>query len=854
MKLDDFLHTLRRSKDIAPLTTAWRTLPARPALFEPLPPGLDPRLADMLTAQGIRQPYTHQAEAIEQVLLGANVVVVTPTASGKTLCYNLPVLHSLIENRDACALYLFPTKALAHDQLETLTHSIEYLQLQVVAAAYDGDTPRSRRSAIRRNARVVVSNPDMLHIGILPNHIGWREFLSHLRYIVIDEMHAYRGIFGSHVANVIRRLKRLCSFYGSHPQFICCSATIANPAQLATRIVEEPVALVMQNGAPRGQRHMVFINPPVTDERLGLRRPALHQARDLAGMLLQAGVQTVVFVRSRRAVERLILALRRDARRRGFQPESIRGYRAGYLPHERRAIEAGLRSGEVRLVVATNALELGVDIGGMAACVMVGYPGTIASTWQQAGRAGRGLETSVAFMIASDSPLDQYIVTHPDYVLGRSHEHALINPDNLHLLLSHIPCAVTELPFETNETFGNEDTQEILRYLQENGVVRHAGDRWFVTGGQSPAADISLRSADPHNVSVVTCDAAGQQVIGHLERSSAPMWVHQGAIYMHEGGQYSVSGLDWEAGIAQVEPVVVDYFTQASVSTRISIQRVFEKSEYLDITLSLGEVLLTRKATRYRKLRLGTLEHLGWGQIDLPEQQVLASGCWLVLQTDLIERLRQEGWWTGEQVESRGPNWPQQRDLARARDNSRCRQCGAVERAGRQHDVHHVRPFREFNWSPGQNDNYLQANHLENLITLCTACHRQAEGQVAVQSTLSGVARVLGHVIPLLLMCDPRDVSLHSELKSPEMKRPTLYVTESIPGGVGLSDQVYNLFDELLAQAIELVSDCSCQNGCPSCVGAAATGLPRAKKQVLRLLREIRDARGVTRGPPAQGV
>jgi DEAD/DEAH box helicase domain-containing protein len=818
------------------LVTAWRSLPALPAHTADLPPDLDPRLGALLRAEGVEQLYTHQAQAVARALAGEHVVVVTPTASGKTWCYNLPVLHALLANDQARALYLFPTKALAHDQLEALRHAVAQLGLSAAVEAYDGDTPPARRAAIRRQARVIITNPDMLHVGILPNVIGWHELLTNLRYVVIDEMHAYRGIFGSHVANVLRRLERLCRFYGSAPQFICCSATIANPQQLASRLIEQPASLVTQNGAPRGERQFVLLNPPLTDARLGLRRPALQQAQDLALHLLQADVQSVVFVRSRREVERLVLALRRTAKRLEMPSEAVRGYRGGYLPRERRAIEAGLRSGQARLVVATTALELGVDIGGLEACVMVGYPGTIASTWQQAGRVGRGLASSAVWLIAGDTPLDQYVINHPDYLLGQGHEQALINPDNLHLLLSHLPCALRELPLADGERYGRENTHEILEYLQELGIARHVGGQWLNVQSGHPAAEVSLRSADPHSVSVVCAGSAPPELIGQLERAQAPLWVHEGAIYMHEGQQYAVQTLDWDGGLATVEPVEVDYFTQASSSTRIQIERTAEETRRGQASLALGEVLQTTRWTRYRKLRLSNLELLGWGPIDLPEQQLLAAACWLVLDDALVERLRQEGWWTGEQVQDRGPNWPQQRNLARQRDGHRCRWCGAGEMAGARHHVHHVRPFREFAWRPGENTNYALANDLDNLITLCPTCHRRAEQQVAVQSTLAGAGRVLSQIIPLALMCDPHDLSVQSEMLSPETKRPTLYLIESIPGGVGLSDDVYAHFANHLQRAADLVGACPCANGCPSCIGADAAAGPRAKEQVLRLL------------------
>ncbi|MBC7236491.1 MAG: DEAD/DEAH box helicase, partial [Chloroflexi bacterium] len=747
------LDELRADLEIAPQITAWRTLAPRPPSFAPPPAMLDERLLAALRERGIERLYSHQSQAVAQALAGRHVAIVTPTASGKTLCYNLPVLHCLLHHPQARALYLFPTKALAHDQLQTLRAYLQALRLSAVAEAYDGDTPQSRRAAIRRQARVVVSNPDMLHAGILPYHPQWAGFFHGLRYVVIDEMHTYRGIFGSHVANVLRRLRRICRFYGSEPQFICCSATIANPSQLAERLIEAPVSLVDETGAPQGERYLIFYNPPILDAQLGLRLNPLLEARRLIGRFLDRNMQTVIFCGSRLAVEQLLIYLREDAQRKGRDPNAICGYRGGYLAQERRAIEKGLRAGTVRAVVTTTALELGVDIGGLDVCIMVGYPGTIASTWQQAGRAGRGSRPSLAMLVASSSPLDQYIVKHPDYFFGQSPEHALLNPDNLYLLLRHLPCAAFELPFDESERFGSEELAPLLDLLATEGTLHRGKGRWLWVGGSYPAADVSLRSAEADNVRIVLEGDGPSQTIGQIDRGSAPRWVHEGAIYTHQGQQYLVSTLDWEGGLAYVRPVQVDYLTQASENTTIQIERVLEERQGATLALARGEVTLTRKVTSYRRLRLGTGEHLGWGDVDLPEQRMFTAAAWLMVPQHVVETLREAGWWVGDHVRDRGPNWPQQRDRARQRDGFRCQWCGAIERPGRQHHVHHLRPFREFDWRPGENDAYLYANRLENLITLCPACHQQAEQQVAVRGTLAGLGRVLSHLLPLFLMC-----------------------------------------------------------------------------------------------------
>ena len=838
--LAEVLDELRATGEVATRVTEWRVLAAREARYGPTPEALHPAVIELLARQGIERLYSHQSRAVAAALAGRSVAVCTPTASGKSLCYHLPVLDALLRDEASCALYLFPTKALGHDQLHALEGWTDALGLEGVAQAYDGDTPSGRRTRARADARVLVTNPDMLHVGILPYHTRWRRLLANLRYVVIDEMHHYRGVFGSHVANVLRRLQRLCRFYGNTPRYVCCSATIANPEELASRLTGQDVTVIDDNGAPSGERTFVLLNPPIVNAELGLRRPALMEARALANRLLARDVQSVVFASSRLRVELLLGYLRADAAAAGRPPEDVRGYRGGYLPATRREIEAGLRDGAVRGVVATNALELGVDIGGLDACVMVGYPGTIASTWQQAGRAGRGARPSAAFLVASSSPLDQYIVTHPAYLLGRSPEHALINPDNLALLLEHVQCALAELPIADGEAFGGDGLAEILAALEEAGLARHTRGRWFWASDRYPAAEVSLRATSPDAVTIVAEDEDGaRRTVGQLNRAAAPRLIHEGAIYLHEGQQYAVEALDWEAGIAQVRPVSVDYYTEASQSTRIAIERTLTEQHRTSYDLAVGEVLLTTRATGYRRLRLGSMEHLGWGDIDLPEQTLLTWACWLTIPEAVVERLRAAGLWTGEHVASRGPDWPRQRDLARQRDGYLCRWCGAPERPGRQHHVHHVTPFREFGWIAGENENYRQANRLSNLITLCPSCHRRAEEGVAVQSTLAGLGRVLGHLVPLYLMCDTRDVGIMTDVQAEQTGLPTAFFIDRVPAGIGLSEQVMALFDPLLHSAIELVRDCPCRAGCPSCIGPG--GEPQAKRQVLHLAETLLD-------------
>jgi DEAD/DEAH box helicase domain-containing protein len=777
---------------------------------------------------------------VEAALRGENVVVVTPTASGKTLCYNLPVLHALLDDPGARALYFFPTKALAQDQLHELGEFIAALGARISARTYDGDTPTSRRPAIRREARIVITNPDMLHMGILPHHTQWVDLFENLRYVVIDEIHAYRGVFGGHVTNVLRRLSRVCAFYRSRPQFLCASATIANPAEHAERLIEAPVTLVAEDGAPSGEKHFVFYNPPVVDPQLGIRRSALLEAQAVARRFLSEDMQTVVFARSRLAVEVLLTYLRDFAVGESRPPESVRGYRGGYLPDERRAIERGLRDGAVRGVVATNALELGVDIGQLSVCVMTGYPGTVASTWQQVGRAGRTTDVSAAVLVAGGSPLDQYIVTHPRFFFERSPEHALINPDNLVLLLNHLRCAAFELPFAEGEGFGRfANAEALLAFLAEEGVLIKSGGSWHWMSEGYPASDLGLRTGTAERFVVVTRDEYGDaRAIGEVDLFSAPNLIHEGAVYIHEGRQYLVERLDWDGRIAEARPVEVDYYTAASSSTDVRIIEVFEEAAERGARKAYGQVQVISRTTGFKKVKLYTHETLDWGEIDLPEQEMETTGYWFCLAEAVARQVASEGLVRFD-IGDRGPNWAEQRDRARGRDGFRCQSCGAPERPGRQHDVHHLRPFREFGYVPGQNARYVEANRLENLITLCSSCHRRAEAGQRVRSALAGLAYVLRHIAPLYLMCDPRNIGVFSEVRWRHTRAPTVCIYDDVPGGTGFSEHLFELHDELLTAAREVVTGCACQSGCPSCVGPSAEVGERAKANVLRLVQVI---------------
>ena len=871
MSLSEVLDALRQEAAFMRCVTSWQRVPAQSARTAPWPTRLAPHLIAAVRDCGIGQLYTHQAQAIQAALAGEHVVLATSTASGKTLAYNVPVLHTLLQDPAACALYLFPTKALAHDQISNLQSLISALQSPIAVRPYDGDTPSSHRPAIRREARILVTNPDMLHVGILPHNTRWARFFANLRYVVLDELHTYRGVFGGHVANVLRRLRRVCRFYGSDPCFMCASATIANPRDLAERLVEAPVTLMDDDGAPRGDKHFILYNPPLVDPQLGIRRSAALAAKDIAARFLQADVQTIVFARARLTTEVLLSYLRDSVAAAGGDPQAVQGYRGGYLPAERRSIERGLREGALRGVVATNALELGVDIGQLSACVMAGYPGTVASAWQQAGRAGRRAGRSAAVLVASALPLDQYLVAHPRYFFGQPVEHALLDPDNLAVIASHLTCAAFELPFEHGECFGDfGDARAVLDVLAEEGLVHRHDGRYTWIGEGYPAGSLSLRANTTDNVVIQevggtsTRLSAGTsarlsagasagfgtgapRVIGQMDRPSAPVLIHEGAVYLHGGATYVVEALDWEKGLARVRTAEVDYYTRASATTDVRVLEV-RRSDPLRPSVcssthrslahtpggvdgdrmnagtktirACGELLVTTRATGYRRIKRYTHEVLDWAPIDLPEQELRTMGYWLALPEGLTARLQEIG--VLPPPADYGPNWHAQRDAARARDGYRCQHCGAPERERRQHDVHHITPFRTFGYVPAVNDLYKLANRLENLITLCPACHRRVERARGGRGALGGLAYLLQNLAPLHLMCDPGDLGSAVQVRAPETGLPTITLYDRAPGGVGLSVRLYELHEELLEAALDVVRRCPCVSGCPGCVGPAS--------------------------------
>ncbi len=634
-ELDSFIDSISRDPQLNQRISHIEVIKEQKARFLDVPEGIHDALVKTLESLGVTRLYSHQVEAYKMLAEGKNIVVVTPTASGKTLCYNVPVIDALLKEENVRALYLFPTKALSHDQLEGLEHLLEALNRGFATFTYDGDTPKDIRKSVRERSSIVLSNPDMLHKAILPHHTKWMKLFSNLRFVVIDELHNYRGVFGSHVANVIRRMKRIARHYGSNPQFILSSATIANPSELAEKLIEAKVDCIDNSGAPQGRKYFVLWNPPVVDRDMGLRRNYITEAQLATERLVKRGVQVILFARSRLNVEILTSRLKEKYEKNPKMLGMIRGYRGGYLPNERREIEKALRNGEARVVVSTNALELGIDIGSLDAAVLAGYPGSIASTWQQAGRAGRKEKSSVVVLVASSAPLDQFLMNHPHYFFGSSPEKGLINPDNLLILLAHVKCAAFELPFQEGDQFGKEPLEEILSYLEEKGVLHRSGSQWFWTEDSYPADTFGLRNIPSENFVIVDRTGGRAKSIGEVDYTSAPMLLHDKAIYIHSGEQYHVDELNYEQRKAYVKKVSVNYYTDAIEYTKVKVLEDFDtKNE-----AHWGEVCVTKRVVGYKKIKLTTFENIGFGDVNLPENEMHTTCFWLTIEKGLLDNL-----------------------------------------------------------------------------------------------------------------------------------------------------------------------------------------------------------------------
>ncbi len=803
------------SRYVKPCLNADRTLHGREGTTEPFPEGLARELRGALEKRGIQQLYTHQAAAFRAARAGRSFVVATPTASGKSLCFHLPVAQALLEDRDARALYLYPTKALARDQEASLRELLGGAGIDSGAVVYDGDTPADARRTARERSGIIMTNPDMLHAGVLPHHTAWARTFQHLKFVVVDEMHMYKGVFGSHVANVLRRLIRVARFHGANPVVIGATATIGNPREHAARLFGRDLGdmeLLNESGAPSGERRVFLFNPPVVNEELGIRASYVKQAVFLATDLVKARVPTIIFGHSRNNVEVMLRYLRDAAAKERIPATSIMGYRGGYLPEQRREIEARLRAGDILAVVATNALELGIDIGELDAVICAGYPGSIAGVWQRFGRAGRRGDRSICVLVTSSTPLDQYLAREPEYLLGAPVEEARIDPDNVEVLVQHVKCAAFELPFRRGETFGGlgaEETADALGFLASHQVLHEANGTFHWAADSYPANDVSLRSIGWDNVVII--DVAKDVSFAEIDWRGAHTMLHEQAIYQHDGECWQVERFDYENHKAFVRKVAPDYYTDAMTYTQVS---VIEESAQSRLSAVLrtdgprergtsgaspmpwasgwGEVSVVEKVVGYKKIKFFTHENAGYGDVRLPEMQMHTTAFWLTVPE---ERVRSY-------------------------------------------------PY----------------------------------GRAAAISGLRGLGGALETVATLALMCDPRDLGATLGEANPDHEagdeaaaparsaprgggvtpgyNPTLFLYEHIPGGTGLAERIFEQREVLLARARRLIESCPCPGGCPSCVGPGGeTESERTRKAIaLDLLDDLEAVSGAMPRPAESGA
>lgn len=795
--------------------------------YEEYPPGLDFMTQKIFQDTGILHLYRHQAEAISQTLSGHHTAISTGTASGKSLCYLIPVLNSLISDISSCSLMLFPTKALCHDQKIQLSSYLSKMEshagIKVSSGVYDGDTVRDERKRIRDNARVILSNPDMFNIGILPNHTEWSRVFTHLKYVVIDEVHIYRGIFGSHFTNLIRRLKRICRFYGSNPQFILCSATISNIHEFSEKLIEESVQIIDEDQSQKAGKHFLIYNPPFVNKELGIRRSYIQESIRLLRFLRETGQQILLFARSRRVVEMIFTFLEK----REDNTDDIKTYRSGYLASTRRETESNMKSGNIRTIIATNALELGIDIGGIDIVILCGYPGTIAGTRQQSGRAGRRIKSALTIMVTTSDPLEQYLASHPDYLFEKSPEQALIEPNNPYILLNHLGSAVFELPFKTDEKFGDLTHSQLtfwLNLLQKMNKIKLSQNNYYWISEKYPAEDISLRVADPTQF-VLLHDG---QIIGKIDKQSALWMAHPGAVYLQEGSIYMVESLDMEKGIVTLIETDPGYFTEHMSKTEVEVAEVSKDEPFRQILKYFGKLRVTTLVTGFRKIHWNTHEILDYGTLELPPTHLMTTGYWFNLSTEIVQQLKEDALWFDDK-NVYGKNWEAIRQKVLSRDKFTCQSCGIVNPS--RLEIHHKTPIRQYR-------NLQQANEQDNLVTLCPSCHKEAEAMVKIQSGLSGLSYLLHNLAPLYLMCEKNDLGVHKEANAIFAdQKPCILFYDTVPGGIGLSEKLFFHHQALLEESLKTIDSCPCSDGCPSCTGAVAEN-GWGSKSIVRVILE----------------
>lgn len=801
-----------------------------PALV-PIPPFIDAKVKLRLAEFGISEIYRHQNEALTAVYDRNDVVVATGTSSGKSLCYQIPILRQTLNSPNSCALLIFPTKALTQDQFISLRKFLPEYRGQI--AVFDGDTAANQRSEIKERARIILTNPDMLHFGMLPFHPGWARFFQNLRMVVIDEAHIYRGIFGSHAAHVFRRLNRICAHYAQTPQphqYILTSATLSNAAQLAEKLTDREFKLIRNDTSGNGERVIYFLNPPIINEEFHLRAGSIFTGAKIARDLTKNQHQTLLFLSSRQSVESAVRRLR------DFDVPA-QGYRSGYLKTERREIEAGLKSGETGCVAATNALELGMDIGGMDAVISIGYPGSIAAFYQRIGRAGRNRRDAVFFFIPAQNPTDQYIAAHPEFIFNREIEPALIDPDNLSILFQHLQCALFELPFGIDEKYGSltlDATHQILDYFRTLGIAQFANRRYYWIAPETPQQTVSLRNSGLDRIAI-RCEDFGEKLtkIGEVDRPSSYWMTHAGAIYFHNGKAFRIEKLELEENYALAVPTVPTYLTKAEKKLQIDVKETERETPFPNGKTMIGDVSVTSQVVSYKKTDLESGEPLGVFPLDLPAETLETKSFILTLSAEFRDSLRCLGAWTND-ANDYGPDWQKIRLSVIERDGSRCQICGHSDRPAFFH-VHHKIPFRSF-------ASREKANELENLATLCPDCHRRAEEAIQIKSGLSGFANAFRQLAALFLECDENDLNVCVEPAYAAFDGlPTVFVYESIAGGLGLSQAIQDRFSRLIEAVAGLIENCGCVNGCPGCVGAPGEEGFGGVAEALAIARGFRD-------------
>lgn len=825
---------------LSPLVTRHWRVPPRQAVHNVFPSYLHPALADFFQSRGITGLYSHQLESIASLERGRNVIISTGTSSGKTLCYNLPVINKILKFPESCALYLFPTKALTEDQAEKLREINDHFrqiggqvnQNNIQFGIYDGDTSAQKRTAIRNNAHILLSNPDMLHLGILPHHTNWVRFFSNIKYVVLDEAHTYRGVFGSHVANLFRRLKRILSFYNAQPQYILSSATISNPRDLAEKLLEEEFDCIANDGSPQPERTYFFLNPPVINPDLGLRKGLIEQSLEAIHQARQHRIQTIAFTRSRQAVEITLKRLKENLPADAHQ--EVSAYRSGFLPRQRREIESGLRDGRIHTVITTNALELGIDMGGVDLVILMGYPGTIASFRQQSGRAGRREHAAIALFIASSNPIDQYIIRHPEFIQGKSPEKALLDANNALILLDHLRCALFELPFKSNDCFGSLDWEKIEPYMQVlNHLTKaiHSQNDYIWRGEQYPSAEMSLRNVGGTSIQLRVEQENASILLGSVDYPSAFRVVHPHAVYLQNGEAFRVKSLDLEHSVAILESFNDSVITEPKSRLRLEIDEIFQQFTNASYCREFAQVTIIEQVTGFDEVDWSTRAVISHHELDLPAHNLQTTALVLKLKPELIARLRAHELWKNDSNQY-GADWAVTRKRILARDHYQCQVCGKDGDAPLFH-VHHKIPFRTY-------IDPQKANESENLITLCPLCHRQAEQNVRMRSGLSGLAYLFSQIATINLMCDSHDLGYLIEPESKHNQQNPLFVIfDQIPGGIGLSSALFADVEYVLQSCLEVVVTCPCLDGCPACVGPAGENGVGGKEPAAQLIREM---------------